>query len=120
MVLAKDRFAHAWLGANEKLEGEWGVCRKEEMMSRKERGNRGRTWGKDDLDELKQMNKQKLKTKKTNIDTSKHININLEYRTNNKMFHFRPFYLHRDKVKTQENYLWCVLNLKLCIGNPML
>ncbi len=32
-------------------------------MSKKERGNRGGARGKDDLDELKQMNKQKIKTK---------------------------------------------------------
>jgi len=33
------------------------------MMSRKERRNRGGARRKDDFDELKQMNKQKIKTK---------------------------------------------------------
>jgi hypothetical protein len=43
---------------------------------------------------------KKLKPNKTNIDNSKHININLKYKTNEQNVSFRPFYLPGDKVKT--------------------
>jgi hypothetical protein len=43
---------------------------------------------------------KKLKPNKTNIDSSKHININLKYKTNEQNVSFRPFYLCGDKVKT--------------------
>ncbi len=90
----------------------WWVGKKEEIEEEQE--------GKMTLMNLNKWINKKLKPNKTNIDTSKHININLKYKKNEQNVSFRPFYLRGDKVKTQENYLWCVLYLKFYIGNPTL